>query len=127
MKLQIEFDAADFKSMIVDFFAEAGFQMSAVEEVRIQTLFKEAFPESLRVNAEPANTEVVVQPISNATPPFTSESYNKTLAVPQVDDPEIPRKTTFSLADLHDPTYSEDAPKIQNILTLSRSLEKAPR
>ena len=121
MKLQIEFDSADFKSMIAAFFAEAGFQMSTVEEVRIQTLFKTAFPDNLRVNAEPSSVEIV------STPDTSIPQESLPEAVERDSVSAEPPKATFSLADLHDPTYSEDIPKIQNILTLSRSLEKAPR
>jgi len=123
MKIQIEFNAADFKAMITSFFAEAGFQLDPKEEVRLQEQFNAAFPDNIRVDVAPA-PETIPFP---ADPPM-KEFFTTATAPEDVEEGEqVKPKNTFSLRDLQDPTYSDDLPVIRDILSQSRALEREPR
>ncbi len=123
MKLIIEFDHTDFRSMLVDFFEQAGYSITDTSLLEATETFRTSFPAgtlSLSVTPNPVDTLVAV----DTRPTNTDASEVNTVDSGDVQDPSAlpvpPDEVILPYAKVTDPEYQE----MQSVLNLSRSLER---
>jgi hypothetical protein len=110
MKLRIDFDAADFESMLLDFFNQAGYAIAPASLDAARAVFVEGFAGSLSLEVTPIAKEPAPQP---------------QLPVVEDDEPPTPpvvqEDVILPFGKVMDPEYAE-VTEINSLLNLSRQI-----
>lgn len=123
MKLRMEFEEGDVRSMVSSYFEKNGFKVKNLEE--LCEMFSSAFPEGISVDVE--TVEVPVIAVKEETP-IRAEAIEEDEAAPEpVKTKKTPSKKVtanprLSASDIMDPSAEFHAPSRDELLA-QRDLE----